>query len=113
MPRQRKDHGILERLPPELQYLKQVAWDGWKAMQKSDKALQDNVKYFRRVAATMQQHFHDLPFAEQLTEALRHQELIAKFTKRFPFDDYPETGPLLFICAALTYPGVLFKNPNA
>ena len=114
MPTQPKHYGILERLPPELQYLKQVVWEGWEATQAWEEALHDdNPEYFGRVAATMQQHFRGLPPHLQLTEAMRHRELIGEFTERYPSDDYPETSALLFIWGALTYPDALFKKPSA
>lgn len=109
-----KDFGILERLPPELQYLKQVIWEGWQMTQKRHEALHDdNPKYFAQVAATMQKQLGDLPLDERLSEAMRHRELINEFSERYKFDDYPETGALLFIWGALKYPDALFKKPFA
>ncbi len=109
-----KNYGILEQLPPELQYLKQVVWKGWEATQVWEEALHDdNPEYYGDVAATMQQHFRGLPLDQQVREAMRHRELIGQFIERFQFDDYPETGGLLFIHGALTYPGALFKRPSA
>jgi hypothetical protein len=36
-----------------------------------------------------------------------------QFTEHYKFNDYPETGALLFIWGALTYPDAFFKKPSA
>ena len=114
MPTQPTNYGILEQLPSELQYLRQVVWEGWEATQEWDEALHDdNPEYLDRVAATMQEHFRGLPLDQQISEVMRHRELIGQFTERYGFDDYPETGALLFIWGALTYPDAFFKRPSA
>jgi len=111
MPAEPKGYGVLEQLPADLQYLKQVVWEGWEATQRWEEALDDdNPEYFCRLATVMQEHFRGLPLHEQVERALRDRELINNFTERFRSDDHPEIGALFFIWGALKYPGCTLKK---
>jgi len=102
------DYGVLEQLPPDLQYLKQIVWE---ATLLDEEALHDdNPEYMARVLNIMRQQFRGLDPAEQVHEALRHRELIGDFTKQYRFDDHPEVGALLFIQGLLTYADGLFNK---
>ena len=121
MPDHPPSFGVLERLPPELQYLKQIAWDGWEATQIDEDALRDgcSIDYHEKAVAVIRQRLHGLSPYEQVQEALRHRELIHRFTKEYPHvgrspsEDHPETIALYFIEGLLEYAEGLFTNESA
>src|SRR5258705_13210690 len=109
MPPRPKRYGILERLPPDLQYLKRVVWKGWEITQRWEEALHDdNPEYTARVLNTMRQHMQRLSPAEQVREALHHRRLIDEFTREYNSENYPEMGALFFISGLLPYAEGLF-----
>jgi hypothetical protein len=113
-------YGVLERLPPDIQYLKQVVWEGWKATQIDEDALRDGccMDYYSKVLDVIRRRLQGLAPHEQVQEALRHRELIRGFTKEYPHvgrqrsEDHPETIALYFVEGLLEDAEVLFTNES-
>ena len=69
-----KDYGVLEQLPPELRYLKEVAWDGAQLPQYD--LTDDNPEYSDKVYATVLENFSGGSQSDAIAEVSLHRQMI-------------------------------------
>ena len=106
-----RDYGVLEQLPTELCYLKEVAWDG--AQLPEYDLSDDNPEYGDKIYAAVLSHFHGRSQAEIIAEVTHHRQMIWDWLEADSHGKRPEAGALYYVYGLFTFPDAIFKRQSA
>jgi hypothetical protein len=106
-----RDYGVLDLLPDELRYLREVAWDG--AQLPEYDLSDDNPEYGDKVNAAVLAHFHGSSQSDIIAEVSRHREMIWDWLETDSHGKQPEAGALYYIYGLFTFPEAIFKRLSA
>ncbi|MGZ4973135.1 MAG: hypothetical protein ACXWDN_10275 [Limisphaerales bacterium] len=105
------DYGVLEQLPSELLYLREVAWEG--AQLPEYDLTDDNPDYGDKVYATVLGHFRGRSQSEIVSEVLRHRQILWEWLEADTHGKCPEAGALYFVYGLFAFPDAIFKRSSA
>ena len=106
-----KAYGVLERLPLELAYLKEVAWEG--ALLPDYDLTDDNPEYGDKVYVAIRENFAGLSQEETILELTRQRQAIWDWLEEDAHGKKAEDGALYFIYGLLKFPEAVFRRtPN-
>lgn len=94
-------------MPPELVYLKAVAWEG---AQLPDYELTDDTEYGDEVYAAIRKNFSRLSQDETIQELKRQRQMIWDWLEKDGRGKNAEAGALYFIYGLLKFPEAIFRQ---